>query len=180
MRFWFTLISKLTFLLLICMAILSCKEKQHKLETRKDLQELKEPLIKANQFLLRNEDARIEAFINRHQWVMQKTKTGLRYWIYQHNNGVIALDGKTVALEYTVHLLNGESLYSSKTEGPMILVLGKDKIITGLEEGIFLMQEGDKAKFIIPSHLGFGLAGDDKKVPKKATLVYDLSLISVK
>ena len=41
------------------------------------------------------------------------------------------------------------------------------------------MKVGDKAKFIIPSHLAFGLLGDENKIPKRATLVYDVELIDV-
>ena len=49
-----------------------------------------------------------------------------------------------------------------------------------LEEGILLLKEGDRAKFIIPSHLAFGLLGDMKKIPAKAVLVYDIELIKIK
>jgi len=42
------------------------------------------------------------------------------------------------------------------------------------------MRVGDRAKFIIPSHLAFGLIGDQKKIRHKATLVYDLEFVSMK
>jgi FKBP-type peptidyl-prolyl cis-trans isomerase len=42
-----------------------------------------------------------------------------------------------------------------------------------------LMKEGEKAIFIIPSHLAFGLLGDENKIPKRATLVYDVELVQV-
>jgi len=53
-------------------------------------------------------------------------------------------------------------------------------VISGLEEGILYLSEGDKAKIIIPSHLGYGLLGDlDKNIPPKATLIYDIELKSI-
>ncbi|MGE5317418.1 MAG: FKBP-type peptidyl-prolyl cis-trans isomerase, partial [Chloroflexota bacterium] len=39
---------------------------------------------------------------------------------------------------------------------------------------------GDHAKFVIPSHLGFGLIGDQNKVPPKSTLIYDIELLDLK
>jgi len=48
-----------------------------------------------------------------------------------------------------------------------------------LEEGLLLLHQGDKAKFIIPSHLAYGLLGDQKQIPPGATLVYDVELIQL-
>jgi FKBP-type peptidyl-prolyl cis-trans isomerase len=42
------------------------------------------------------------------------------------------------------------------------------------------MNVGDRAKFIVPSHLAFGLLGDQKMIPPQATLVYDVELINLK
>ena len=50
----------------------------------------------------------------------------------------------------------------------------------GLEEGILFMCEGDRAKFILPSHRAFGLTDDQDKIPPKATLIYDVKLIKIK
>jgi FKBP-type peptidyl-prolyl cis-trans isomerase len=50
---------------------------------------------------------------------------------------------------------------------------------SGLEEGILLLQEGDKARFIMPPHLAHGLIGDRDKIPARATIIYDLELVSL-
>jgi FKBP-type peptidyl-prolyl cis-trans isomerase len=42
------------------------------------------------------------------------------------------------------------------------------------------MHVGDRAKFIVPSHLAFGLLGDQNKIPQHATLVYDIELVKIK
>ena len=39
---------------------------------------------------------------------------------------------------------------------------------------------GDKAKLIVPSHLGHGLLGDFDKVPPMRSLVIDIKLIGIK
>jgi len=41
------------------------------------------------------------------------------------------------------------------------------------------MRVGDKAKFIVPSHLGHGLSGDFEKIPPLTTLVIDLELVAL-
>ena len=142
--------------------------------------ERKESLMKVNKNLVKQEDQKIEDFIRRYQWEMEETGTGLRYMIYHEGSGRQAEKGRTAEISFTVSLLNGETCYSSDEEGPKSFIIGKGGIESGLEEGILLLKEGDRAKFIIPSHLAFGLLGDMKKIPAKAVLVYDIELIKIK
>ena len=110
---------------------------------------------------------------------MTKTGSGLRYLIYKKGNGEKAEVGKKVKISYEVRLINGTLIYSSKDTGPKEFIIGKSNAETGLEEALLLMRVGDRAKLIIPSHLAYGLHGDDNKIPKRATLIYDLELLSV-
>ncbi|PLX11282.1 MAG: hypothetical protein C0594_03890 [Marinilabiliales bacterium] len=57
--------------------------------------------------------------------------------------------------------------------------MSKSNVISGLEEGISMMREGEKARFIIPPYLAWGLLGDEDKVPMRSIVVYDVELISV-
>lgn len=140
---------------------------------------LRESLIHANKQAVEAEKEQIDDFLRRHKWDMQETGTGLRYMVYEHGNGEEPEEGDSVRLEYTTTLLNGDTVYSSSMEGPMVFVLGRGEAISGLEEGILLMKVGDRAKFIIPSHLAFGLIGDQNKIRDKVTLVYDVKLLGV-
>ncbi|MEI8202301.1 MAG: FKBP-type peptidyl-prolyl cis-trans isomerase [Bacteroidota bacterium] len=137
-------------------------------------------LVDANQYLNRSEEKVIEEFIKRYHWEMQKRNDGLRYWIYKSGKGMKAKKDMIATVEYTLSLINGDTCYTSKELGPKLFELGKYDKESGLDEGVQMMKLGDKAKFIIPSHLGFGLMGDGNKVPKKATLVYDIELINLK
>jgi len=53
-------------------------------------------------------------------------------------------------------------------------------VIEGWDEGIELLQVGDKARFVIPSHLGYGSRGAGGVIPPNATLVFDVELMDVK
>ena len=161
--------------LIICgllgLAMLSCKETADKQAENGSKEIINEPLLKANQYLQRNEDRRIEAYIARYGLTMAKTATGLRYAITRKSDGQAPQKASVLTISYSVSLLSGETLYSEAELGKQVFEAGKGKVISGLEEGIFLMKEGEKAIFIIPSHLAFGLLGDDKKKTPKETLV---------
>jgi FKBP-type peptidyl-prolyl cis-trans isomerase len=137
-------------------------------------------LISYNKKVTKTEDEEIGDFINRYQWKMKKTATGLRYMIYHKGIGSFATKGKYATINYSVRLLNGDLAYSSEQTGPREFEIGHGGVESGLEEGILLLRVGDHAKFIVPSRLAFGLLGDQDKIPQRATLVYDIELINLK
>jgi len=145
-----------------------------------DEDSIKASLVKVNKTLSAKEDRDIDDYIQRHEWTMLKTGTGLRYQIYKKGSGPQPKDNDKVVISFVVNLINGVECYNSKNDGLKLFELGKAEVESGLEEGIKLMHTGDKAKLIIPSHLAFGLLGDENKIPKRATLIYDVELIEIK
>jgi FKBP-type peptidyl-prolyl cis-trans isomerase len=110
-----------------------------------------------------------------------KTESGLRYKIIQKGNGKKAEAGKTVSVHYTGQLENGKTFDSSyPRKKPIEFPLGKGHVIDGWDEGIQLLQVGDKARFVIPSYLGYGTSGAGGVIPPNATLVFDVELMDVK
>jgi FKBP-type peptidyl-prolyl cis-trans isomerase FkpA len=141
--------------------------------------DLKETLIEANKKVLLSEDQQIDDLINRYGWKMEKTGTGLRYLIYKRGKGQEAKKGLNATLNYSVRLITGDEIYSSEHQGPKQFTIGSGGVESGLEEAILLLHEGDKAKLVIPSHLAYGLLGDQDRIPPKATLIYDLELLKL-
>lgn len=110
-----------------------------------------------------------------------KTESGLRYQIIQKGSGKQAEKGKKVSVHYQGALENGEVFDSSyKRKQPIDFQLGVGQVIEGWDEGIALLQVGDKARFVIPSYLGYGTSGAGGVIPPNATLVFDVELMDVK
>jgi FKBP-type peptidyl-prolyl cis-trans isomerase len=166
--------------LLMLFSMASCYgPKNHEKDSGKIVPSMKESLLNANKQAVRAENEQIEEFVRRYNWQMTETGSGLRYNIYVIGNGEKATTGKIATLRYEVRLITGDIIYSSEKEGLKEFLIGRGGVESGLEEGILLLRVGDRAKFIIPSHLGFGLLGDQHKVPPKSTLIYDIELISL-
>ena len=165
-------------LLLMLVFLFSCTQKRT-YRTDEEVAHFKEPLIKINKYLVRKDAQRIADYVNRHKWDMKISKTGLWYMIYEKGDGKKSKINKIATIKYTISLLDGTLCYTSDSLGVKQFRIGQGGVESGLEEGILLMSEGDKAKFIMPPHLAHGLVGDEKKIPRRATIVYDVQLIAL-
>mgnify|MGYP000978719359 FL=1 len=110
-----------------------------------------------------------------------KTESGLRYKILQDGEGVKAEKGKTVSVHYKGQLPDGTVFDSSyKRNQPIDFPLGRGQVIEGWDEGVQLLNVGDKTRFVIPSDLGYGARGAGGVIPPNATLIFDVELMDVK
>jgi peptidyl-prolyl cis-trans isomerase A (cyclophilin A) len=127
------------------------------------------------------ERAEAEAKMEKLAAGFEKTESGLRYQFIQKGDGKKAENGKTVSVHYTGQLEDGKVFDSSyPRKKPIEFPLGKGNVIEGWDEGIALLKVGDKARFVIPSHLGYGSRGAGGAIPPNATLIFDVELMDVK
>jgi FKBP-type peptidyl-prolyl cis-trans isomerase FkpA len=166
-------------LMLMVFVAFGCSQRGRNAQQSGNTADLKETLIEANKKVVLSEDQQIEGLINRYGWNMEKTGTGLRYLIYKKGNGPEAKKGLKATLNFSLRLISGDEIYSSEHQGPKQFTIGSGGVESGLEEAILLLHEGDKAKLVIPSHLAFGLLGDQDRIPPKATLIYDIELLKL-
>jgi peptidyl-prolyl cis-trans isomerase A (cyclophilin A) len=111
----------------------------------------------------------------------EETKSGLRYQILQKGTGKQATKGANVSVHYKGQLLDGTVFDSSyKRKEPIDFAIGVGQVIAGWDEGIQLLKVGDKARFVIPSHLAYGESGAGGAIPPNATLIFDVELMNVK
>ena len=125
--------------------------------------------------------ANAEASLDKIAAGFEKTDSGLRYKIIQKGDGKKAEKGKTVSVHYKGQLPDGTVFDSSyKRNEPIDFELGAGQVISGWDEGVSLLQIGDKARFVIPSNLGYGSRGAGGVIPPDATLIFDVELMAIK
>ncbi|HET6228197.1 MAG TPA: FKBP-type peptidyl-prolyl cis-trans isomerase, partial [Bacteroidia bacterium] len=162
--------------------LLACKENTKQTSKQVNIQskEFQDRLIEANKMYVKQESDEIDQYVRHRGWNMITTGTGLRYMITYNGGGAPAKFEQIAKVNYKISLLNGQVCYTSDSLGPKEFVIGADNVESGLHEGIQYMHVGDKATLILPSHLAHGLIGDETKIPAKASVIYELELLSVK
>jgi FKBP-type peptidyl-prolyl cis-trans isomerase FkpA len=169
------------FLLILLLPVLlnssSCKRSQKTRELTQE--ELREPLMEFNKQIVKSDDEKIRKYIERYELQMKETGTGLRYNVTGEGTGELAKTGQYAKVNYRVSLLDGTICYNSEDKAEEFLI-GMDNVESGLHEGVTYMKVGQKGKFIMPPHLAHGLIGDENKIPSRATIIYDIELLSLR
>ena len=108
----------------------------------------------------------------------KETKSGLKYIILKKGDGLKPFPGDLVKVHYKGQLLDQTVFDSSyKRNQPIEFKVGEGQVIPGWDEGIMLLNKGDKARFIIPSDLAYGSSGAGGVIPPNATLIFEVELI---
>ena len=149
-------------------------------EKPKEIDWNQEKSTEFNKELSIEQEMQIKFFLEQHRdWKMEKTGSGLQYYIYEKGEGEPAAPGMKAQVEMEVYLLDGTSCYKTADDELEEFVVDKSDIETGVQEGIKKMRVGDHAKLIIPSHLAHGLVGDMDKIPPLTVILVDIHLIGL-
>lgn len=125
------------------------------------------------------EDSLINDYVKKNRINVTPTASGLYFIPKKSGNGAQAIVGQKVKVHYTGRLLDGTVFDSSIERGePIDFVLGQGQVISGWDEGIAMMREGDKAVLLIPSKLAYG-AREIPGIPPFSPLVFDVELVKV-
>ncbi len=129
-----------------------------------------------------NEDEQIQAYTTKKAIFPERKTSGLYYLKTKAGTGAQAVKDKKVTLSYKGTLLDGTSFDSSTSFSFTIgLEVASNKIIKGFDEAVSLMQQGEKATFILPSSLAYGAAGaGSSSIIKGYTpIVFEIELTKV-
>ena len=169
--------SKLIFLLLIVFFVSCDKPIPRKPVVRKSSTFLKES-IKRNKVINKlEEEALLQLMASDSSHHYLSSANG--FWFYYISRDSISTKlpdtGDEVFYSYEIKNINGEILYSMNELGDRSYLVDKQELITGLQDGLKLMKEGEIVTFLFPSHKAYGYSGY-KKIGSNQPLIYTVTL----
>jgi FKBP-type peptidyl-prolyl cis-trans isomerase FklB len=108
-----------------------------------------------------------------------KLSNGLQYRIIKSGTGksTSSMDD-LVTVTYKGWLINGQVFDQTPPGRTAEFPVGH--LIKGWVRALTMMKEGDEWELVIPSDLGYGAMGAGSAIPPNQTLVFDMTLLSVK
>lgn len=115
---------------------------------------------------------------NKTQEGVLETDSGLQYQLITKGQGENhPTKTSKVKVHYHGTLIDGTVFDSSVDRGQPIS-FGLNQVISGWTEGVQLMVEGDKMRFVIPSHLAYGNRNAGK-ITAGSTLIFEVELLAI-
>lgn len=106
---------------------------------------------------------------------------GLQYIDIKTCRGPAVKAGDKVTVQYTGWLVNGTKFDSSADHPgqPFSFTVGQGQVIPGWDKGLIGMKVGGERRLIIPPALGYGAQGAGSTIPPNATLIFDVTIVSI-
>lgn len=110
----------------------------------------------------------------------EETDEGLIYYKVKNGQGKIAEKGDNAYVHYTGYLSNGAIFTSSLKKGKTTrITVGTGHVFKGWDQGLQLMQQGSKYRFVLPPELAYGEEGFKNIVPPNETITLDVELVKL-
>lgn len=96
--------------------------------------------------------------------------------------GAEAVNGRSLNVQYTLWLYHPtapENKGRQVQAGTYPFVLGTTSVIQGWQQGIPGMRVGGRRRLVIPPSLAYGAAGSPPDIPGNATILFEVTLLSV-
>jgi FKBP-type peptidyl-prolyl cis-trans isomerase len=135
------------------------------------------PYVEGNKNIMRRENEEMQMFIQRYGWEMQRTPTGLYIQILEPGTGDLFKENDRVTLKYRTFLLSGEQIYSSDSNGVKTFLVNRSEEIDALHEAAQMLRPEAKARLVIPSHLGYGVAGDGDRIQGLQPFMMEITVL---
>ncbi len=168
-----------SFLLGLLFLGIGCHSPTPRAPTNKKKQDNYNTQIHQNKLLVKLQDDAFRQYINENpDKHFINSQNGFWYTILKDNpkSKKYPKAGDEILFSYEVTDIENQIIYSKKEVGLQKYKVDKEEIISGLQQGLKLMREGEEAVFLIPSFKAFGVLGDRNKIKTNQPLIYTVYL----
>ena len=167
-------LSNLFIAIIIFSSFAACKKVSPQLPSNKVVETNPDAstLLEINKKLASKEDSLLVIYIKKQNKSFTKSELGFWYRIDRKKEGKSLKNNEICKIDYQLKLLNAKTVLQESK----VFTIGKKEIFAGLEEGVKMLHRGEKATFVIPWYLGYGMHGLENKIPPYTSIICEVEL----
>ncbi|MGY5351263.1 FKBP-type peptidyl-prolyl cis-trans isomerase [Wenyingzhuangia sp. IMCC45533] len=170
---------KYKWLFLIVVVLVSCREPVARKPVNKKLESRKDYTVAYHKTLNKFQEDKIQAYVQRDSLVSyQNSSYGFVYAFLKASDksSKKVANGDEVTYLKTVYSLEDQLIYE---EQKVTTIVGKSNEVTGIDEGLKLMEEDEEIKFIFTSFVAHGFYGDRNKIGRNMPIIVKIKLLKI-
>lgn len=173
--------TKVIYSLLLLVFLISCKQQQARYPVVQKTGSHYNESVARNKQLVTKEEKIIQELIARdssHNYVASDSG----FWYYYSKkiadsvNTTTPSFGDVAIFDYSISTLNDKTIYGQEELPTRQYTIDKEKLFSGLREGLKLMKAGETVTFLFPSYKAYGYYGDQKKIGSNMPIKTTVSL----
>ncbi|MEN8185943.1 MAG: gliding motility-associated peptidyl-prolyl isomerase GldI [Bacteroidota bacterium] len=170
--------NKLIYIFVLSLVFFSCEKPEPRKPILRKTGSYIEESVKRNKNLIKFEEKLLQLKMQKDS-LNTYINSEYGFWYYYNKkdslNNYSPVKGDDVIFSYQIKGLNDSIIYSKEELGDKRYLVDKEELITGLQEGIKLMHQGDIVTFLFPSHKAYGYTGDER-IKSNEILIYTVEL----
>jgi len=125
------------------------------------------------------QDEIIQGFLAENGRTAERQDSGLYVeWLERRPETASPNEGDSCVVHYTGSVMYGQRFDSSVLrDEPFGFILSAGQVIAGWDEGVDLMNRYERARFYIPSYLGYGRNPPSAAIPANSILIFEVELL---
>ncbi|MDR0971410.1 MAG: FKBP-type peptidyl-prolyl cis-trans isomerase [Bacteroidales bacterium] len=151
------------------------REQRQNTQQKSEQEKIDEQLLKINQIHNEKEIQQIKGYIKRRNYDMQQLDNGIFIQKIKKGENKYIDSTSKVSTYCDISLLDGKKVFSGKKT----IDMKTESDVVGLIYALNGVEDKSTIRCIIPSFLAYGLNGDGKNIPKKATLIYEIQVLKI-
>ncbi len=163
----------LCMLALLAMVATACREVPVIEQPEEGNTQMREIVINANRHVAHSEEQQIASYLERRGWHADTLQGGVRVVETRAGLGSGIMPDDTLHIKYRLETIGGDIVYTERTE---TVVAGRQQPTAGLDAALARLHRGSEATVLVPSALGYGVAGDGDRIASRMVLVYKLKI----
>ncbi len=170
--------NKLSLLIVFALLLIACKKTEPRKPVIRKTSTFMKESIERNQKINQFEEEILQLKLQKDS-VNNYITSAQGFWYFYNQkdslNTGLPETGDEVLFTYEVKRINDSIVYSEGQIGEITYIVDKQELITGLQDGIKLMKEGEVVTFLFPSHKAYGYSGAEGINPNEP-LIYKVKL----